>query len=125
MAEKKVSSEKKVVATAGTYDVLLRPVISEKAAKLSESNNIESITKVHAIARSIPKIKKLPFIKDKTYRFYCFSKDINNKELLKQEGFIWNPFINSWFTKEFHKEKNIPKLRTYRYDKNKFILLEL
>ena len=40
MAEKKVSSEKKVVATAGTYDVLLRPVISEKAAKLSESNNI-------------------------------------------------------------------------------------
>ena len=40
MAEKKVVSEKKVVATAGTYDVLLRPVISEKSAKISESNGI-------------------------------------------------------------------------------------
>lgn len=40
MAEKKVVSEKKVVATAGTYDVLLRPVISEKSARLSESNGI-------------------------------------------------------------------------------------
>ncbi|MFQ6739740.1 MAG: 50S ribosomal protein L23 [Alphaproteobacteria bacterium] len=40
MAEKKVVSEKKVVATAGTYDVLLRPVISEKSAMISESNGI-------------------------------------------------------------------------------------
>ena len=40
MAEKKVSAEKKVVATAGTYDILRRPIISEKAAKLSESNGI-------------------------------------------------------------------------------------
>lgn len=40
MAEKKVVSEKKIVATAGTYDVLLRPVISEKSARLSESNGI-------------------------------------------------------------------------------------
>lgn len=40
MAEKKVSSEKKIVATAGTYDVLVRPVISEKSAKLSESNGV-------------------------------------------------------------------------------------
>ena len=38
MAEKKV--EKKLVATAGTFDVLRRPVISEKAARLSESNGV-------------------------------------------------------------------------------------
>ena len=36
MAEKKV----KLVATAGTYDVLRRPIISEKAAQLSESNGV-------------------------------------------------------------------------------------
>ena len=40
MAEKKVNTEKKVVATAGTYDILRRPIISEKAARLSESNGI-------------------------------------------------------------------------------------
>ena len=40
MAEKKVSAEKKIVATAGIYDILRRPIISEKAAKLSESNSI-------------------------------------------------------------------------------------
>ena len=38
MAEKKV--EKKLVATAGTYDVLRRPIISEKAARLSEKNSV-------------------------------------------------------------------------------------
>ena len=38
MAEKKV--EKKLVARAETYDVLRRPIISEKAAKLSESNGV-------------------------------------------------------------------------------------
>ncbi len=38
MAEKKV--EKKLVASAHTFDVLRRPIISEKAAKLSESNGI-------------------------------------------------------------------------------------
>lgn len=38
MAEKK--TEKKLVATANTYDVLRRPIISEKAAKLSESNGV-------------------------------------------------------------------------------------
>lgn len=92
---------------------------------LSETNNIESITKIHTIARKAPKLIKLSRTKDKTYRFYCFSRDINNKELLKQEGFIWNPFINSWFTKEFYKEKNVSKLRTYGYNKNRFILLEL
>jgi len=38
MAEKKV--EKKLVATARTFDVLRRPIISEKAAKLSEKNGV-------------------------------------------------------------------------------------
>jgi len=38
MAEKKV--EKKLVASARTYDVLRRPIVSEKAAKLSESNGV-------------------------------------------------------------------------------------
>ena len=40
MAEKKVKetkTEKKIVATAGMYDVLRRPIISEKSAKLAES----------------------------------------------------------------------------------------
>ena len=40
MAEKKVTSEKKVVRTAGIYDILRRPIISEKSAKLSESNGV-------------------------------------------------------------------------------------
>ncbi len=40
MAEKKVNTEKKIVATAGIYSILRRPIISEKAAKLSESNAI-------------------------------------------------------------------------------------
>ncbi len=39
MAENKVA-DKKIVATAGTYDILRRPIISEKAARLSESNGI-------------------------------------------------------------------------------------
>ena len=38
MAEKKI--EKKLVASANTYDVLRRPIISEKAAKLSENNGV-------------------------------------------------------------------------------------
>ena len=38
MAEKKV--EKKLVAIAGTFDVLRRPIISEKAARLSENNGV-------------------------------------------------------------------------------------
>ena len=40
MAEKKVTAEKKIVATAGIYDILRRPIISEKTAKLSENNGI-------------------------------------------------------------------------------------
>lgn len=38
MAEKK--AEKKIVATAGMYDILRRPILSEKTAKLSENNGI-------------------------------------------------------------------------------------
>ena len=41
MAEKKVKVEKKIVATAGVYDILRRPIISEKAAKLSERNAVD------------------------------------------------------------------------------------
>ena len=40
MAEKKVNSEKKIVATAGMYDILRRPIISEKEAKLSDNNGV-------------------------------------------------------------------------------------
>ncbi|MBR3781810.1 MAG: 50S ribosomal protein L23 [Alphaproteobacteria bacterium] len=40
MAEKNLNAEKKIVATAGIYDILRRPIISEKAAKLSESNGV-------------------------------------------------------------------------------------
>ena len=40
MAEKKVKAEKKIVATAGTFDVLRRPIITEKAAKAAESNGV-------------------------------------------------------------------------------------
>lgn len=40
MAEKKVSSDKKTVVTAGVYDVLRRPIVSEKAVKLSEANSV-------------------------------------------------------------------------------------
>ena len=40
MAEKKVNTEKKIVATAGIYDILRRPIVSEKAAKVSESNGV-------------------------------------------------------------------------------------
>ena len=46
MAEKKAKvskeakAEKKAVVNAGVYDVLRRPIISEKAAKLAESNGL-------------------------------------------------------------------------------------
>ena len=60
MAEKKVSTEKKIVATAGIYDILRRPVISEKAAKLSESNGVVFEVAVQAtkedVARAIQAI---------------------------------------------------------------------
>ena len=60
MAEKKVSAEKKIVATAGIYDILRRPIISEKAAKLSESNGVVFEVAVQAtkedVARAIQAI---------------------------------------------------------------------
>ena len=40
MAEKKVNTEKKPVATPAMYDVLRRPIVSEKAAKLSEKGGV-------------------------------------------------------------------------------------
>ena len=40
MAEKKVQTEKKPVVTADVYDVLRRPIVSEKAVKLSEGNAV-------------------------------------------------------------------------------------
>ena len=40
MAEKKVKTEQKLVATPGMYDVLRRPIVSEKAAKLSEKGGV-------------------------------------------------------------------------------------
>ena len=40
MAEKKVKTENKIVATAGIYDILVRPVVSEKSAKMAESNGV-------------------------------------------------------------------------------------
>ena len=60
MAEKKDVNEKKIVATAGIYDILRRPVSSEKAAKLSENNAIAFEVAVDAtktdIARAIQAI---------------------------------------------------------------------
>ena len=60
MAEKKVQNEKKIVATAGIYDILRRPIISEKAAKLSESNGIAFEVAVDAtkedVARAVQAI---------------------------------------------------------------------
>ena len=54
MAEKKVSSENKIVATAGVYDILVRPVISEKSAKLSETLLSSRLTRVITSSRGNP-----------------------------------------------------------------------
>ena len=40
MAEKKVKTEQKSVATPAMYDVLRRPIVSEKAAKISEQGGV-------------------------------------------------------------------------------------
>lgn len=60
MAEKKVVNEKKIVATAGIYDILRRPIISEKAAKLSENNGVAFEVAIDAtkedIARAVQAI---------------------------------------------------------------------
>ena len=53
MAEKKVNSEKKIVATAGMYDILRRPIISEKAAKLSDNNGVAFEVAADAIKEDV------------------------------------------------------------------------
>ena len=40
MAEKKEKIEKKIVTTAAVYDILRRPIISEKTAKLAENGAV-------------------------------------------------------------------------------------
>ena len=40
MAEKKVGKDTKTVVTADVYDVLRRPIVSEKAVKISEANAV-------------------------------------------------------------------------------------
>ena len=59
MAEKKV--EKKLVATARTYDVLRRPIISEKAAKLSESNGVVFEVAMSATKEDVAKAVEVLF----------------------------------------------------------------
>ncbi|MDR0741632.1 MAG: 50S ribosomal protein L23 [Rickettsiales bacterium] len=53
MAEKKAKNEKKIVASAGVYDILRRPIISEKAAKLSESNGVAFEVATNATKKDI------------------------------------------------------------------------
>ena len=59
MAEKKV--EKKLVAKASTYDVLRRPIVSEKAAKLSESNGVVFEVAMSATKEDIAKAIEILF----------------------------------------------------------------
>ena len=59
MAEKKV--EKKLVASANTYDVLRRPIVSEKAAKLSESNGIVFEVAMSATKEDVAKAIEILF----------------------------------------------------------------
>jgi len=59
MAEKKV--EKKLVAKADTYDVLRRPIISEKAAKLSESNGVVFEVAMSATKEDVAKAVEILF----------------------------------------------------------------
>ena len=59
MAEKKV--EKKLVATARTYDVLRRPIISEKAARLSESNGVVFEVAMSATKEDVAKAMEVLF----------------------------------------------------------------
>jgi large subunit ribosomal protein L23 len=59
MAEKK--TEKKLVASAHTYDVLRRPIISEKAAKLSESNGVVFEVAMSATKEDVAKAVEVLF----------------------------------------------------------------
>ena len=60
MAEKKVKMDKKVAVTAGVYDVLRRPIVSEKAVKLSEAGSVAFEIAVNAtkedVARAVQAI---------------------------------------------------------------------
>ena len=66
MAEKK--TEKKLVASAHTYDVLRRPIISEKAAKLSESNGVVFEVAMSATKEDIAKAVEVLFGKKQRLR---------------------------------------------------------
>ena len=59
MSEKKV--QKKLVATANTYDVLRRPIISEKAARLSESNGVVFEVAMSATKEDVAKAMEVLF----------------------------------------------------------------
>ena len=59
MAEKKV--QKKLVARAETYDVLRRPIVSEKAAKLSESNGVVFEVAMSATKEDVAKAVEILF----------------------------------------------------------------
>ena len=67
MAEKKVKAEKKIVATAGAFDVLRRPIITEKAAQLSEKNGVAFEVAVKAtkedVARAVEAIYNVKPVK--------------------------------------------------------------
>jgi large subunit ribosomal protein L23 len=61
MAEKKVKevkAESKVAATAGTYDILRRPIISEKSAKLAEANGLAFEIAIKATKKDVAKAVK-------------------------------------------------------------------
>ena len=59
MAEKKV--QKKLVASANTYEVLRRPIISEKAARLSESNGVVFEVAMSATKEDVAKAMQVLF----------------------------------------------------------------
>ena len=59
MAEKKV--EKKLVASASTFDVLRRPIISEKTARLSENNGVVFEVAMSATKEDVAKAVEVLF----------------------------------------------------------------
>ncbi|MCL2017734.1 MAG: 50S ribosomal protein L23 [Alphaproteobacteria bacterium] len=87
MAEKKVKEikkEPKVRATAGMFDILRKPIISEKSAKLAETNGLafeidpratkkEVANAVKAIYNVAPAKVNIVVIKGKTKNFRRFA----------------------------------------------------
>ncbi|MCL2758004.1 MAG: 50S ribosomal protein L23 [Alphaproteobacteria bacterium] len=53
MTEKKEKEAKKVTATAGTFDVLRKPIISEKSAKLAETGGLAFEVDMRATKKDI------------------------------------------------------------------------